>query len=128
MSKTQKRFAKGDTVTLFGDWDRKGTAWYRHAVVYACGPKRMTLTCAATGDELGRNFDPRHALVTPRMTEAEAVAHALQLAALLLEQEREHIRDRIARFSTDSRFVEVMQRQFDALHEPRAKRYIDGGE
>ena len=128
MSKTQKRFAKGDTVTLFGDWDRRGSVYYRHAVVYACGPKRMTLTCQETGDELGRNFDTHYALVTPRMTEAEAVAHALQLAALLLESEREHFQRCLLRHSTDTGYCASIQRSLDALHEPRAKRYIDGGE
>lgn len=128
MPKTTKRFTKGDAVTLFGNWDRKGTASYRHAIVYACGPKRMTLTCAETGDELGRNFSPLSEYVVPRRSEEETVAHALQLAALFLDREREHLQRCIARYPEQVGYVAAIQRELEALHEPRVKRYIDGGE
>lgn len=127
MTKTTKRFNKGDLVTLFGSWDNKGTVYYRHAIIYACGTKRMTLTCAFTGDELGRDFYPLSDYVMPRQSEEETVAYALQLAESFLVREHAHLQ-RCLTSSTCTGYLNAIQRNIDALHEPRVKHYIYGGE
>lgn len=127
MTKTTKRFNKGDLVTLFGNWDRKGTAYYRHAIVYACGTKRMTLTCAVSGDELGHDFYPLTEYVVPRQSEEQTIAYALQLAESFLIKERAHLQ-RCLTSSSNTAYLKVIQRDIDELHEPRVKHYIEGGE
>lgn len=105
-----KAFKKGDLVTFIADWDRKGTVYYRQAVVYSCGTKKMVLTDEATGGELGCNFKPQvGSLVSftaelpngfkvrtpaggtfPRMTDEEAEAACLAVAASIRKDEEEH--------------------------------------
>lgn len=80
-----KAFKKGDLVTRIIDWDHKGTVVYCHAVVYSCGNKQMVLTCAETGEELGRNFaptmgTPERGGVFPRMTDEAAMEMGLAMA------------------------------------------------
>lgn len=89
-----KAFNKGQLVTLFGDWDRRGTVYFRNAVVYSCGKKQMVLTDAETGEEIGRHFKPAigEMLGTfPRMTDTEAHAHAAKVGAWVIEREKAHL-------------------------------------
>lgn len=101
----KKAFTKNQHVTLISDWDRKGTVTFRHAVVYACGAKRMILTDPETGNEIGRNFRPavgklENSLVNgcyympggtfPRMTDEQAIEAGLKVAAAIQQYEREH--------------------------------------
>lgn len=143
-----KAFKKGDIVTLIADWDRKGTVTFRHAVVYSCGKKRMVLTCAKTGEEIGRNFRPEKGSVTNQitelvpgnggmkylkpaggvfdgMTDEAAEALGLTIAAELLAHERQHYAERLQRWGSDASYAASIQKDIDALHEPRALDYHD---
>lgn len=112
-----KAFTKGDAVTLLRSWDNKGTVTYTDAIVYSCGAKRMVITCAATGRELGRQFAPvRGSLdnvgsfnwqgVFPRMTEEQAVEACLEAGAKVVEAVRRNYAHR----------SDILAN----LHEPRA--------
>lgn len=123
-----KAFNKGDEVTYISDWDRKGTAFFRHAIVYSCGKKQMVLTDAETGEEMGRNFTPARAEVGragtfTRMTDAEAAAAALTLAANVLVSETAHF-ERCLQDNTASKgYKNAIHKNLAALHEPRAGSY-----
>lgn len=52
-------FKKGQEVTIIRKWSRDCTTYAQKAIVYSCGKKQMILTCAITGEELGRNFLPK---------------------------------------------------------------------
>lgn len=56
-----KEFKKGDRVFYLAIASQEGGAFYEDAIVYSCGNKRMVLTCARTGRELGRNYAPERA-------------------------------------------------------------------
>jgi hypothetical protein len=93
MTTNAKAFKKGDLVTYIADWDRKGSTYFRHAVVYACGKKQMVLTDAETGEEMGRHFRPVRAEglgevgIFARLSDADATAHALALAQVIIDRE-----------------------------------------
>ena len=52
-------FTKGQAVNFVKNWDSKGTVAVTPAIVHSCGKKRMVLTHATTGVELGREFRPQ---------------------------------------------------------------------
>lgn len=124
-----KSFKKGQEVTYIASWDDKGTFYFRHAVVYSCGAKQMVLTDAATGAEMGRHFRPEAGDLTdvcgfiggtfPRMTDEEATATCLALAARYIERSRAHY---IERSSHPSYSREGCLKSLAELHEPRAQR------
>ena len=126
-----KAFNKGDQVTLIGSWDNKGTVFYRDAVVHSCGKKQMVLTCAATGEELGRHYAPvcgDLAKVTsfnwigvwPRLSREEAETLCLEAGALVVKAEREHLADRRERFADASPgYFAALDKAEAELHEPR---------
>jgi hypothetical protein len=120
-------FKKGDLVTYISDWDRKGTVTYRSAIVHSCGKKQMVLTCADSGEEMGRFFKPVRAEkgqfgTFPRLTEEQAVEYGLAAAQGLLQYERERCETILAGPSArcDSGYRAAIQKNLDALHEPRA--------
>ena len=117
------RFTKGDKVTLFGDWDRRGTVWYTQAIVYSCGGKQMVLTNVASGKELGAHFSPAKVQprIVPAMSNDEATAYGLELAAGILEAQRLHFArclERNERWPSRG-YQQVIERDRDRLHEPR---------
>jgi hypothetical protein len=125
-------FSKGQLVTVIGTWDQKGTAFYRHAIVYSCGYKRMILTDATTGEETGSWRNPKvgdvkdaagngghwHG-VFPRMSDAEAEALCIEAATLMLVAYNAHYEHRIQQYASDPKFVQVMLKHKAELHEPR---------
>jgi len=125
-----KAFNKGDEVTYISDWDRKGTVYFRHAVVYSCGEKQMVLTDAETGEEMGRHFDPVRAEIGDagtfaRMTDAEAAAAALFLADSILIRETLHYHRCLQNETAGEAYKNAIRRDLVALHEPRAASYRD---
>jgi hypothetical protein len=123
-------FKKGQAVTLFSSWDDKGTIYYRQAVVYSCGQKQMVLTDALTGKEIGRNFRPvvasGAALGTrPRMTDDDAAALCLDLAAAYLADQKASMEHSIAHYARGESdpYTQAMRRGIAALHEPRSLRH-----
>jgi len=98
-------FKKGDAVTFIQDWNRKGAATYRHAVVYSCGKKQMVLTDAATGEEMGRHFAPKlgddFGGTFPRMTDAEAAAAALKVGERVIAREKAHFEHCLTRDASE---------------------------
>lgn len=128
-------FRKGQEVTYITNYDHKGTFCYQQAVVYSCGKKRMVLTDAATGEELGRNYVPALGSMEagivgnqirtvggafPRMTEDEAEAACLTAAANWLAVERDYLEG--LKLTAWSHAPEVMDERIAELHEPRALR------
>lgn len=129
-----KAYKKGDKVTVIGAWDRKGTVYYRDAVVHSCGVKQMTLTDEKTGVEIGRHFKPvRGSLETvkacnwegvfPRMTAGEAVEVCLKAGALIVEMNHAEYSRLMVLEAGNRPYVKAMQGYIDALHEPRAMEY-----
>jgi hypothetical protein len=130
-----KAFQKGELATLFGSWDNKGTVYFRQAVVYSCGSKRMILTDEATGEEIGREFAPVRAeslenvtahnwqATFPRMTDAEAESFAIAAGAKVVEAMRVFCEGRKVQFAdAGDRYIEAMNESIAELHEPRAMR------
>ena len=146
MANTGRAFTKGQPVTLFQNWDSKGTIRVVDLIVHSCGVKQMVLVDATGAKFEGRNF---HASVSqsfggwyrgevinqvqPRMTVAEAEAFALDLGALHNRLERLHIADRIQDAltgiykdaPTTPGYVRGMEKHEADLHEPRVFR--EGG-
>jgi len=128
-----KAFKKNQEATLIGNWDGQGTMFYRDVVVYSCGKKQMVLTCAITGEELGRNFKPEVGKVEeasyywngcfPRMTEEDAIATCLEAAEIYLAKETA---DRTRRLNQDSseHSVKFWTKEIAKLHEPRAHKRV----
>jgi len=130
-------FKKGDLVTYLADWDRKGTVYFRHGIVYSCGKKVMVLTDAETGEEMGRHFDPKTGAdrsysfwssTVPRMTDEEATKTALERATEILEKERADLERLIEScgpaFENHNR-CRVLRSELAKLHEPKALRYSE---
>lgn len=125
-----KAFTKGDLVHFISVWDRKGTVVIRPAIVHSCGAKRMILIDAETGDEMGRNFKPVRAErgqcgTFPRMDADEIEAVAMEAAEAFLEAETArllHCRD-VAGETAGEGYRAAIQKDLDALHEPRAEYY-----
>lgn len=125
-----KAFTKGDEVTYINDWDRKGTTFFRHAIVYSCGKKQMVLTDAETGEEMGRHFRPERAEVGgagtfARMTDAEATAAALALADRVIASEIAHFERCLQNDTAGEGYKNAIRRDLDRLHEPRAASYSE---
>lgn len=125
-----KAFKKGDEVTYIGDWDHKGTVYYRHAVVYSCGKKQMVLTDAVTGEEMGRHFRPVVGEITgtfPRMTDEQAIAKCLEVGARIVAEERTRMERAIALcgYGEDHEYTKAVRKDIAALHEPIATSYAD---
>lgn len=132
-----KAFKKGQEVTYIADWDRKGTYMYQHAIVYSCGKKQMVLTDAETGREMGRNYNPSLGRLEagtemkngveyhcqpggtfPRMTDEEAEAQCLKMAAAANQGRKEYYEG--LKLTAWASAPEVMDKEIAALHEPRA--------
>jgi hypothetical protein len=134
-----KAFKKGQEVTYISDWDRKGTVYFRHAVVYSCGAKQMVLTDADTGEEMGRHFRPvagslettkegpasRMAGGTfPRMTDEQAVEAGLKVAAAIQQSERDLFARCLAGGHGES-YDASIRKDIAALHDLRAAEYSE---
>jgi hypothetical protein len=122
-----KAFNKGDAVTYISDWDRKGSTYYRHAIVYSCGRKQAVLTDAETGEEIGRHFRPEcaalgNAGIFTRLTDAEATAAALALAANIIADETEHY-ERCLQIDASEGYKNAIRKALAALHAPDAAPY-----
>lgn len=82
-------FSKGQKVNLVRNWNSKGEVSITPAIVYSCGKKRMILSHAETGVELGRNFRPQREgwsgeLVLTADEDAQAVA--MEMAVSIREE------------------------------------------
>lgn len=123
-----KAFNKGDEVTYISDWDRKGTVFFRHAIVYSCGKKQMVLTDAETGEEMGRHFRPYRAETGnagtfARMTDDEAAAAALALAENILARETAHFERCLQNDTAGEGYKNAIRKSMAQLHEPRSAIY-----
>lgn len=125
---TNKAFNKGDEVTYINDWDRKGTTFFRHAIVYSCGKKQMVLTDAETGEEIGRHFTPARAEIGgagtfARMTDAEAISAALILAGNIIASQTAHLERCLQNDAAGEGYKNSIRKDLAQLHEPRAASY-----
>jgi hypothetical protein len=123
-----KAFNKGDAVTLVSDWDRKGSTYYRHAIVYSCGKKQMVLTDAETGEEIGRHFRPERAELGndgtfARMTDDEATAAGLVLAVNILARETAQFERCLQDDIAGEGYKNAIRRSLAQLHAPDAASY-----
>lgn len=134
MEMKMKAFKKGEMVTHFGDWDRKGTVYFRQAVVYSCGKKEMILTDKTTGEELGRFFKPVEAtgneLGTRKvMSDDDAKSLGLDLAIEVIKKEVAHLHNCINRYgnaagnAANDGYVKAIEKDLDAIHNPRCDSY-----
>ena len=124
-----KAFNKGDAVTYISDWDRKGSTYYRHAVIYSCGTKRVVLTDAETGEEIGRHFRPERAVVGAagifaRLTDAEAIAAAIALAQNIITDETARY-ERCLQIDASEGYKNAIRKDLAALHAPDATSYSE---
>ncbi len=131
----QKAFKKGDRVTRISDWDGKGTVAIREAIVHSCGVKRLILTDATTGEEIGRNFraernEPEdrleswgggfaQGLIFPALDRDVAIKIALESGAAIVASVRANAEKRIADEAGNAGFINAMNSKIVALHEPR---------
>lgn len=125
-----KAFKKGDEVTYVSDWDRKGTAYYRQAIVYSCGTKQMVLTDAETGEEMGRHFRPVVGDLVgtfPRMTEAEAIEKCLAAGAAIVAKEAARYNHCLTLGQSEG-YNNAVRKDLAKLHEPRAVSYKEAQE
>ncbi len=116
-------FTKNDEVTFIASWDRKGTYFYQHAVVYSCGEKQMVLTCEVTGKEMGRHYTPVVGDVEGtlhRLSDTAAVAQCLVAATVFLVKEKASIQRLLECNTGNIHYCKCMQEQLTELHEPRA--------
>lgn len=138
-----KDFKKGEKVTVISSWDRKGTAIYRHAIVYSCGNKQMVLTDEATGEEIGRHFSPcvgsleytikQHngwQSASPaggtfkRMTDEEALEACLKVGAADVEYQTAHY-ERCLAGGHGEGYNNAIRKDLAMLHEPRAMSHAE---
>ena len=121
-------FSKGQQVTYFVNYDRKGTVQIRDLVVYSCGKKQMVL-CDENGVKFqGASFLPTVAQysmceVHPSMTEEAATAYALELGAKIVASELASMEAAIISYgyAEDAGYNKSMRRKIAELHEPRVK-------
>lgn len=131
----KKAFTKGDRVTRISDWDGKGTVAIQEAIVHSCGVKRLILTDAETGEEIGRNFraernEPEdritrwgghfaQGLILPALDRDEAIKIALESGAAIVASGRAKAERRIEEEAGNEGFISAMNSKINALHEPR---------
>ena len=125
-----KAFNKGDAVTFISDWDRKGSTFFRHAIVYSCGKKQMVLTDAETGEEMGRHFKPVRAEIGnagtfARMTDAEATAAAVALAENIIVSETAQCERCLQSDTAGEGYKNAIRIHLAALHAPDATSYSE---
>ena len=132
-----KEFKKGQQVVHFASYDRKGTWSFTRATVQSCGEKQMTLVNSETGVMMGRQFRPNSErtyeqnyggkvivqnwrdVTMADMTDEEAHAMCLELAAVELEAERQHFARCLAT-STSEGYTKAIEKSQAELHEPRS--------
>lgn len=130
-----KAFTKGDRVTRISDWDGKGTVAIREAIVHSCGVKRLILTDAETGEEIGRNFraerndiedritrwagGPAQGLILLVIPRDEAIVIALESGAAIVASQRAKISRRIEQAAGNKGYIRALDREIADLHEPR---------
>lgn len=119
-------FSKNEAVTLFQNWDRKGTVKVTNLYVYSCGKKQMILVDDQGVKFGGRNFLPtveQHDMdeVHPVMTDEAAEAHALEMGARIAASVKARKEAAIAHYGkpeTDG-YTKAVRRDIAELHEPR---------
>lgn len=132
-----KTFKKGDRVTFYSNWDRKGTVKMTRLTVHAAGQKEMTLVDDAGVKYAGHHFRPQvlqagHVLPTDdirgysevhhRMDDAAETALALQLGERFVAYERDHYA-RCLQMHTgpeNDGYRKAITADLNGLHEPRA--------
>ena len=118
-----KAFKKNDLVTYIADWDRKGTVYYRNAIVHSCGKVQMVLVDAETGACMGRHFRPvegdERGGTFARLTEEDAIALGLHIAERLLVKEREHFKRCLEKWGDEPGYAAAIRKDEAELHEPR---------
>lgn len=121
-----KQFKKGDKVTVFSDWDSRGTIKATQCIVLSCGKKQMTLALESTGENSGRNYRPSYnfdhsiyrdgTLVVSRLEGDELQAAGMDLADDYLEDARFAAHFKILNPNYTEAFILQYLRE---LHEPR---------
>lgn len=135
-------FRKGQPVTLFSDWDRKGSVRVANLTVHSCGKKQMILVDESGAKFEGSNFLPsvgqypsqriseterfHFAEVHPRMSDEDAESYALHLGAKFVEKHRADMEELIKGSSGDTGYIQAMRKKIAELHEPRVIRYQRG--
>ena len=128
---SKKAFKKGDRVTRICDWDGRGTVAIREAIVHSCGAKRLILTDAESGEEIGRNFRPVRSdpservsrwggdLIFPMLPREEAITIALESGALIAANEKASGELKLKNNSDQTGYCNAIRSMIADLHEPR---------
>lgn len=126
------KFSKGQVVWQFGNWDRKGTCWYRKMVVIGCGKKQMALryadsdqtakhfVYACSYDNTGLHGYDTCAADAPGF---DAEAEAMRRATIYHREELLDLLYCIERNSDDPRYCAAMQKNIDGMHLPAIYHY-----
>lgn len=106
---TNREFTKGEKVHYITTWNDKAKVAIYSLTVYSCGAKQMVLVDAAGTKFAGSNFKPQtvqfeasgvvFAIVAKGLTDAQAEAKALELAASMKAYRANFINEKIARGS-----------------------------
>lgn len=133
-----KEFTKGQVVIRFASLDHKGTWGFTRAIVGSCGAKQMTLSIQATGQLMGRTFEPNSkttyvntfqgvtyirnhtGFTMADMSDEEAHAVCIKHAELQLATERAHFASRIAEHADDAGYVAAIKKLEAQLHEAQS--------
>lgn len=125
MDDTATTFRRGDEVTFFQDWDRKGTVTVFSLRVHAAGKVRMVLVDEDGVKFAGVAFYPRveqagGKVFHRRLTDEATDALGLEVGAAIVTQEKDAMLAALARDGESSRaYIEA---QIGKLHEPRIHR------
>lgn len=94
-------FTKNQAAFLINNWNLQGKFAITAATVHSCGKKQMVLNDAATGECLGRNFNPAvtqwDGEVRADLTAEQAEVRAVELAAEFLAKEIARLNNILAR-------------------------------
>lgn len=127
----KKAFTKGQKVTVFGNWDGKGTAHYQQAEVVSCGVKQMALKCAVTGTMMGVHYKPvvgtisdiatapGQTVVVPAVDDATAHSMTLEAAEVFLASYRQRYATSRACNPNNHFYLNSINEEEMSLHEPR---------
>ena len=115
-------FTKGTKVAVVADWDCKGTTYIRRAVVHSCGAKVLRLQLE-NGETFKRAYNAAEGFnhffrIVEDDTNEALEALALVAANGIIEYTRSRL-ERCLKIDADEGYRKAIQKDIDALHEPR---------
>lgn len=119
-----EKFKKNDKVAIIGSWDGKGTVSIRRVVVHSWGAKIAKFADTITGEmvkyQVWVDRPTYGSRIVADASDAELFAIALELAEVVLADRRAHYANCLSRGHGEG-YNRAIQKDLDALHEPRAE-------